>query len=140
VEILRSARYCLVIGLLALVAGFSITWPAGAQAPTLDGVRIVGEPVVGSVLTAVISGSADPASVTFKWCRVGEQPGKCAKGAPVGSGAAYTPVAADVGFRLMVTARTTIDAIDVEVSSAATAPVIAPPAPTPTPTASGLGP
>ena len=133
--ILRSAWYRLVLGLVAVLASAS---PAGAQTPTLDGVQIAGDPVVGSPLTAVLSTPVDAASVKFKWCRAGERAGKCASGGPVGSGSVYVPVAADVGSRLMVTATATIDSFTVEVKSAPTAPVVASrpaPVPTPTPTA-----
>jgi hypothetical protein len=139
-EIARSFGYRLVSGLLVLLAGLSLTSPARAQTPTLDGVQIVGDPVVGRTLTAVISGSVDPASVSFKWCHAGDRPGRCASGGPLGFGAAYVPVAADVGFRLMVTASATIDTFTIEVKSSPTAPVVAPPpppppAPSPSPTA-----
>jgi hypothetical protein len=143
-EIVRSSRYRLVVGLLALLAGLSITSPARAQTPTLDGVQIVGDPVMGTGVTAVISGSVDPASVKFKWCHAGEQPGRCARGAPVAFGPAYVPVATDVGSRLMVTATATIDTFTIEVKSSPTAPVVEPPStlppspdpsPDPTPTA-----
>jgi len=136
----KSVEYRLLVGLLALFSGLAITSPARAQTPTLDGVQIVGEPVVGTPVTAVISGSVDPASVTFKWCYAGEQPGKCASGRPLGSGPAYVPVVADIGSRLMVAATATIDTFDIEVKSAPTGPVVAPPpapdpSPDPTPTA-----
>lgn len=145
-EIVRRVDYRLVVGVLALLAGLAITSPARAQTPTLDGVQIVGEPVVGTAVTAVISGSVDPASVTFKWCHTGAQPDKCASGRPAGFGPAYVPIEADVGSRLMVTATATIDTFTIEVKSSPTAPVVAPPAtpppapdpspdPTPTPTA-----
>ena len=55
-EIVRSLGYRQLIGLLALLAGISVTSPARAQTPTLDGVRVVGDPVVGSPVAAVISG------------------------------------------------------------------------------------
>jgi hypothetical protein len=133
VRIRGSAWYRLVLGLAAVLASAS---PAGAQTPTLDGVQIAGDPVVGSPLTAVLSTSVDAASVKFKWCRAGERAGKCASGGPVGSGPVYVPVAADVGSRLMVTATATIDSFTVEVKSAPTAPVVASrPAPVPLPTA-----
>jgi hypothetical protein len=133
-EIVRGVEYRLVVGLFALLAGLAITSPARAQTPTLDGVQIVGEPVVGTAVTAVISGSVDPASVTFKWCHAGDQPGKCAGGRPAGFGPAYVPVEADVGSRLMVAAAATIESFDIEVKSSPTAPVIAPPpAPDPSP-------
>ena len=122
-----------VMGLLALVAGLSITSPARAQTPTLDGVQVVGDPVVGTGVAALISGSVDPATVTFKWCHAGEQPGKCASGGPVGFGPIYVPDAADLGSRLMVAATATIDTFTIVVKSAPTAPVAAP-APTPSPT------
>jgi hypothetical protein len=139
-ETVKSVEYRLLVGLLALFSGLAITSPARAQTATLDGVQIVGEPVVGTPVTAVISGSVDPALVTFKWCYAGEQPGKCASGRPLGFGAAYLPVAADVGSRLMVAATATIDTFDIEVKSLPTAPVVAPPpapdpSPDPTPTA-----
>ena len=126
-EELMSRR---VMGLLALVAGLSITSPARAQTPTLDGVQAVGDPVVGKGVAALISGSVDPATVKFKWCHAGEQPGKCAGGGPAGFGPIYVPDAADVGSRLMVAATATIDTFTIEVKSAPTAPVAAP-APTP---------
>ena len=135
-DIVRSARYRLVMGLLAVSAGLWITAPAPAQTATLDGVRIVGDPVVGQAVTAVISGSVDPTAVAFKWCRASDQPGRCAKGGPLGFDASYTPVAADVGSRLMVTASATIDTFTIKVKSSPSAPVAAaPPAPAPTPTA-----
>ena len=131
-----------MLGLVAVLASAS---PAGAQTPTLDGVQIAGDPVVGSPLTAVLSTSVDAASVKFKWCRAGERAGKCVSGGPVGSGPVYVPVAADVGSRLMVTATATIDSFTVEVKSAPTAPVVASrpepiPLPTPTPTATATPP
>jgi hypothetical protein len=101
----------------------------------------MGDPVVGSPLTAVIKGSVDPAAVTFKWCRAGAQPGRCAAGRPVGFGPVYVPVAADVGSPLIVTATATIDTFDIQVRSSPTAPVTEPrppapnPSPEPTPTA-----
>lgn len=136
----KSVEYCLLVGLLALFSGLAITSPARAQTATLDGVQIVGEPVVGTPVTAVISGSVDPASVTFKWCYAREQPGKCEGGPALGIEAVYMPVAADLGSRLMVVATATIDTFDIEVKSAPTAPVVAPPpapdpSPDPTPTA-----
>jgi hypothetical protein len=130
----KSVAYRLLVGLLALFSGLAITSPAQGQTGTLDGVQIVGEPVVGTPVTAVISGSVNPASVTFKWCYAGEQPGKCASGRPLGFGAAYVPVAVDVGSRLMVAATATIDTFDIEVKSLPTAAVITPPlAPDPSP-------
>ena len=126
-----------VMGLLVLVVGLSITSPARAQTPTLDGVQVVGDPVVGTGVAALISGSVDPATVTFKWCHAGEQPGKCASGGPAGFGPIYVPDAADVGSRLMVAATATIDTFTIVVKSAPTAPVAAPaPTPSPTPTPS----
>jgi hypothetical protein len=125
----RRVRCGLMGGLLAVVAGFTMTSPASAQSPALDGVQIVGDPVVGSTLTAVISGSIESADVAFKWCRQGDRPNKCARGAAAGFGAVYVPVATDVGSRLLVTATATIGTFTVEVKSSPTAPVIMPPVP-----------
>jgi hypothetical protein len=131
-SMMRRLRRGIVVGSLA-VAGVTTTSPAWAQEPTLDGVQISGDPVVGSTLTAVISGSIDPAEVSFKWCREGDRAGRCAPGAPAGVGAVYVPVATDVGYRLLVTARAKVDKSTSEVTSSPTAPVVASPPPDPVP-------
>jgi hypothetical protein len=126
---MEGVRCGLVGGLVAVVVGLTLTSPASAQTPTLEAVQIVGSPVVGSTLTAVVKGSIDPAHVAFKWCRQGDRPDKCASGAPAGRGSAYVPVAADVGFPLLVTATATIGTFTIEVKSSPTAAVSAPSAP-----------
>jgi hypothetical protein len=134
-SMVRRLRRWIAVGSLIGSVGLLMVTPATAQEPTLDGVRVSGAPVVGSALTAVISGSIDPAEVSFKWCREGDRAGRCAKGAPAGSGVDYVPVAGDVGSRLIVMASATIGSFTVEVRSAPSAPVVAasPPPPPPPP-------
>src|SRR5215218_2802371 len=114
-------------GLVAAAAGLTPTWSASAQVPleTLEGVQIVGDPVVGSPVAAVPMGTIDPSSVDYRWCRQGDRPGRCAPGAPVGSGPVYVPTAADVGYSLLVKATATIDTFTIEVISPPTVPVAA---------------
>jgi hypothetical protein len=121
----------------ALMACLVLASAANAQepTPTLDGVGIVGDPVVGSTLQAVPVGTVDPSTVAFSWCHQGERVGKCVKGGPLASGPVYVPVESDIGYALLVKASATILTFEVEVVSAPTAPVLAEPASTdPTPT------
>jgi hypothetical protein len=127
-------------GLLAVVAVLALTAPAAAQQPRLTGVQITGNPVVGSTLTAVIAGAVDPSRVAYSWCHQGDGPRRCAQ--VVGSGAAYVPVATDVGHTLLVRAAARIDGRDDDdddddrriVVSGPSAPVTAAPSPPPVPT------
>ena len=123
----------------ALMACLVLASPASAQeptlAPTLDGVGIVGDPVVGSTLQAVPVGTVDPSTVALTWCHQGDRVGKCVKGEPLASGPVYVPVESDIGYVLLARASATILTFEVEVVSAPTAPVLAEPASTdPTPT------
>jgi len=132
--IVNRMRRARLVGLPVVLAMFLCSAPAVAQEPTLEGVRISGDPNVGQTLTAVISGTVDPAGVAFKWCREGTRPGRCASGQPLGRSAGYVPVAGDVGSRLLVTATATVGTFTIEVKSAPTAPVAASPPPDPEPT------
>ena len=118
--------------ILAVAASLALTSPASAQepSPTLDGVQIVGDPVVGSTLTAVVSGTIDPSSVEYKWCQQDDRPGKCVKGRPIGSGAVYVPADTDVGYTLLVQATAIVDTFTIKVISSTTPVVAAPPPPT----------
>jgi hypothetical protein len=117
--------------ILAVAVGLALTSPASAQVsvPTLDGVQIVGDPVVGSTLTAVVSGTIGPSSVEYKWCHQGDRPGKCARGGSIGSRAVYVPAVTDVGYALLVKATATVDNFTIEVISPPTASVVAAPLP-----------
>jgi hypothetical protein len=128
-------------GLLAVVAVLALTAPASADEPTLRGVEITGVPVVGSTLTAEITGTVDPSRVKYSWCHQGDGARKCATG--LGSGQTYVPVATDVGHTLLVKAAARIEDDDDDdddddgekvVTSRPSARVTAAPSPPPGPT------
>ena len=121
--------------LAGVVVALAVAAPASAQAPTLDGVGIAGDPVVGSPLQAVIAGTVDPAALSYRWCHQRDgRADKCSSGRPIGTSRTYVPGPGDVGHRLLVRAEADIDTFDVEVMSAPTAPVVATRPPTPPPT------
>ncbi len=120
-----------------VVIALAAAGPALAQTPTLEGVGIVGDPVVGSRLRAAITGSVDATAVSFKWCHQRDgRTAKCAPGRPIGTLQTYVPVAGDVGHTLLVQATATIASFKIEVTSAPTPVVsVAPPVTAPPVTA-----
>ena len=78
--------------------------PADAQtAPALASVTIVGEPVVGGPLHAVVEATGDPAPVIgYAWARCeAERPSRC-ESIPGAAADTYVPVDADRGSPLIV--------------------------------------
>src|SRR5215203_3631933 len=129
----RGVSDILAAAFVTLMACLFLASPTSAPEPTLDGVEIVGDPVVGSTLRAVPVGTVDPSTVEFTWCHQGDQGGRCVKGGPLGSGPVYVPVESDIGYALLAKASATILTFEVDVVSAPTAPVVAMPA-SPVPT------
>jgi hypothetical protein len=124
----RRATWLLIaalpIGILAVTRA-----PAGAQAPELTGVAIVGDALVGSTLTAVPV-PAEAAVTQYRWRRCRNA---CLRIRAAGTGPTYTVSAADIGARLQVRAV----APPLNALSGLTAVVPdpdPPPEPTPTPT------
>jgi hypothetical protein len=133
---MRSRTVKLITAVAAVALAVAAPVPATAQEPTLEGVQIVGDPLVGSRLQAVLTGTVDAASVAYRWCHQGDRPRQCAKGSTIGTDSSYVPVSSDLGFPLLVKATVTIATFEIEVTSAPTAPVglVVEPTPTTTPT------
>lgn len=117
--------------LAGVVVALAVAGPASAQTPTLGGVSIVGDPIVGSPLQAMLAGTVDPSAVTYKWCHQRDgRSDKCAPGPAIAESQTYVPVPGDVGRRLLVKVTAVIATFTVEATSAPTAPVGAAPPPT----------
>ncbi|MCL1840336.1 MAG: CAP domain-containing protein [Propionibacteriaceae bacterium] len=101
-----------------------------ASEVSIDAVTISGTPKVGTTLTAAAQGlSPSNASVTYAWFRGTTQ---------VGTGTTYTPVAADVGATLTVTATGSRSGFTTATQTSAASAAVQPGTITaPTPTISG---
>jgi hypothetical protein len=128
--------------LAGVVVALAVAGPASAQTPTLGGVSIVGDPIVGSPLQAMLAGTVDPSAVAYRWCHQRDgRADKCAPGPAIAESQTYVPVPGDVGRRLLVKVTAVIGTFTVDATSAPTAPVDAaqpltvPPPTVPPPTA-----